>query len=278
MELLIDYDNGLGEQSLSSLLPYFKLISFLPESPNVDRETVTIPRMNGLVLPQHPRDVTYKERNVKVEILIDSIIAENFYQYRRELYALLVKPFPYYISSDLLPNLRFRVTCDGNFSIQKEKGKNYVVFTVDFNNFTGLAESKSTSLTKQNFNGEHWSPGMNIQMRDDLKYTFKNQKRFQVYNTGDAYINPMQHDYHVTLRAKGKNVTIINHTNGEKLKIERELKKSESVTFVKQYTVINKKPVKTSGRLPGLDIGMNDFEVQNANDFDITFDTRFYYA
>ncbi|MEC1105008.1 phage tail domain-containing protein, partial [Bacillus paralicheniformis] len=204
------------------------------------RETVKIPRINGLVLPQHPRDVVFKERSIKVEILLNSIIAENFYQYRRELYALLVKPFPYYISTDLLPNLRFLVTCDGNFSIQKDKQKNQTSFTVEFNNVTGLAESKFTSLTKQNFHGEYWSPGMNIQMRDDLEYRFKNRKRFQVYNTGDAYINPLEHDYNVTLWAAGKNVTIINHTNGEKLKIEQELKKSQRVSFIKQYTVINK--------------------------------------
>ncbi|MCY8242714.1 phage tail family protein [Bacillus haynesii] len=278
MNLYLDFNNGLGEQSLSSLLPHFKLLSFTPDSPAIERETVKIPRINGLVLPQHPRDVVFKERSIKVEILLNSIIAENFYQYRRELYALLVKPFPYYISTDLLPNLRFLVTCDGNFSIQKEKQKNQTSFTVEFNNVTGLAESKFTSLTKQNFHGEYWSPGMNIQMRDDLEYRFKNRKRFQVYNTGDAYINPLEHDYNVTLWAAGKNVTIINHTNGEKLKIEQELKKSQRVSFIKQYTVINKTPIKTSGRLPGLDIGMNEFEIQNTNNFEIIFDTRFYYA
>lgn len=278
INLYLDFNNGLGEQSLSSLLPHFKVQSFTPDSPGIERETVKIPRISGLVLPQHPRDVVFKERSIRVEILLNSIIAENFYQYRRELYALLVKPYPYYISTDLLPNLRFLVTCDGSFSIPKEKQKNQTSFTVDFNNISGLAESKSTSLTKQNFHGECWSPGMNIQMRDDLEYTFKNRKRFQVYNTGDAYINPMQHDYNVTLRAKGKNVTIINHTSGEKLKIEHELKKSQPVTFIKQYTVINNKAVKTSGRLPGLDVGMNDFEIQNTDDFEITFDTRFYYA
>ncbi|MEC0478743.1 phage tail family protein [Bacillus licheniformis] len=278
MNLYLDFNNGLGEQSLSSLLPHFKLLSFTPDSPAIERETVKIPRINGLVLPQHPRDVVFKERSIKVEILLNSIIAENFYQYRREIYALLVKPFPYYISTDLLPNLRFLVTCDGNFSIQKDKQKNQTSFTVEFNNVTGLAESKFTSLTKQNFHGEYWSPGMNIQMRDDLEYRFKNRKRFQVYNTGDAYINPLEHDYNVTLWAAGKNVTIINHTNGEKLKIEQELKKSQRVSFIKQYTVINKTPIKTSGRLPGLDIGMNEFEIQNTNDFEIIFDTRFYYA
>ncbi|MED0807899.1 phage tail family protein, partial [Bacillus paralicheniformis] len=91
-------------------------------------------------------------------------------------------------------------------------------------------------------------------------------------------INPLEHAYNVTLWAAGKNVTIINHTNGEKLKIEQELKKTQRVSFIKQYTVINKTPIKTSGRLPGLDIGMNEFEIQNTNDFEIIFDTRFYYA
>lgn len=92
----------------------------------------------------------------------------------------------------------------GNLVFQKKRRKNFVTFTVEFNNITGLAESKFTSLTKQNFDGEHWSPGMNIHMRDDLEYRFKNRKRFQVYNTGDAYINPLEHAYNVTLWAAGK--------------------------------------------------------------------------
>ncbi|MES3674273.1 phage tail family protein, partial [Bacillus velezensis] len=61
MELYIDYDNGLGEQSLSSLLPFFEPLSFTPESPGIERETTNIPRINGVVLPQHPRDVKYTE-------------------------------------------------------------------------------------------------------------------------------------------------------------------------------------------------------------------------
>ncbi|PRS02447.1 phage tail family protein [Bacillus atrophaeus] len=277
MELFIDFDNGMGEQSLSTLLPHFNLVSFLPESPSIERETTKVHRVNGLVLPQHPRDVTYKERDIKTEIHIDSIIASNFYQYRQELYAVLVRPFPYYISTDLLPNRRFKVTCDGNFSIPKEKERNFTTFDVSFLNFTGVAESKSTSMTKQNFSGEHWSPGMNIQEIDSLQYSFENQKRFNVYNTGAVFINPMEHDYNVFLNAAGKNVTLINHTNGEKLTIETTLKKSQQVSFVKQYTILNKKPVKTSGRLPGLEIGWNEFEIQNATDFSIKFDTRFYY-
>ncbi|MFC9657388.1 phage tail domain-containing protein, partial [Bacillus subtilis] len=121
VKLFIDFNNGLGEQSLDSLLPQFEVLSFLPESPNINRETISIPRRHGLILPQHPRDVTYGERKIDVEIYLNARIHENFYMYRHQLYALLVKPFPYYISSDLLPNRRFLVTCDGNFSISKEK-------------------------------------------------------------------------------------------------------------------------------------------------------------
>ncbi|MGV0171073.1 phage tail family protein [Bacillus velezensis] len=277
LDLYIDFNNSMGEQSLSRILPRFKVRSFTPDSPNIERETTTLPRINGLVLPQHPRDVVYKERDIKVDFLLDSIIPETFYQNRHELYSLLVQPFPYYISTDLLPNRRFLVTCDGNFTIAKDKQKNHATFTVGFTDILGLAESKYTSSTIQNFNGEHWSPGMGILRRDDLEYHFKNQKRFSVYNPGGAAVNTLQHDYNVFLWAKGTNVTIANRTNGEKLKIEQELKRSQKVTFIKQYTVIGDKRLKTSGRLPTLDVGWNDFEIINSNDFEILFDTRFYY-
>ncbi|AUS10892.1 MULTISPECIES: phage tail family protein [Bacillus] len=277
VKLFIDFNNGLGEQSLDSLLPQFEVLSFLPEAPNINRETITIPRRHGLILPQHPRDVTYGERKINVEFYLNALKHENFYMYRHQLYALLVKPFPYYISSDLWPNRRFLVTCDGNFSIQKEKEKTYNDFSVEFTNITGMAESTFTTKDKQYFTRAKRTFGMNIPPNDQLNYSFKNQKRFSVFNPGDVQINPLDHDYNVLLNAAGKNVTLINHTNDEKLTIEQELKKSQQVSFLKQYTIINNTPIKTSGRLPSLEIGWNEFEVQNTSDFTIQFDTRLYY-
>ncbi|WIG48751.1 phage tail family protein [Bacillus halotolerans] len=277
VKLFIDFNNGLGEQSLDSLLPQFEVLSFLPESPNINRETITIPRRHGLILPQHPRDVTYGERKINVEIYLNALKHENFYMYRHQLYALLVKPFPYYISSDLWPNRRFLVTCDGNFSIQKEKEKTYNDFSVEFTNITGMAESTFTTKDKQYLTRAKRTFGMNIPPNDQLNYSFKNQKRFSVFNPGDVQINPLDHDYNVLLNAAGKNVTLINHTNDEKLRIEQELKKNQQVSFLKQYTIINNTPIKTSGRLPSLEIGWNEFEVQNTSDFTIQFDTRLYY-
>lgn len=277
VKLFIDFNNGLGEQSLDSLLPQFEVLSFLPEAPNINRETITIPRRHGLILPQHPRDVTYGERKIDVEIYLNARKHENFYMYRHQLYALLVKPFPYYISSDLWPNRRFLVTCDGNFSIQKEKEKTYNDFSVEFTNISGMAESTFTTKDKQYFTRAKRTFGMNIPPNDQLNYSFKNQKRFSVFNPGDVQINPLDHDYNVLLNAAGKNVTLINHTNDEKLTIEQELKKSQQVSFLKQYTIINNTPIKTSGRLPSLEIGWNEFEVQNTSDFTIQFDTRLYY-
>ncbi|WBC27324.1 phage tail family protein [Bacillus subtilis] len=277
VKLFIDFNNGLGEQSLDSLLPQFEVLSFLPEAPKINRETISMPRRHGLILPQHPRDVTYGERKIDVEIYLNARIHENFYMYRHQLYALLVKPFPYYISSDLLPNRRFLVMCDGNFSIAKEKEKTHAVFSVEFTNITGMAESTFTTKDKQYFTRAKRTFGMNIPPNDQLNYSFKNQKHFSVFNPGDVQINPLDHAYNVLLNAKGKNVTLINHTNGEKLTIEQEIKKTQEVSFLKQYTIINNKPVKTSGRLPSLEIGWNEFEVQNTNDFNIQFDTRLYY-
>ncbi|AJE79017.1 MULTISPECIES: phage tail family protein [Bacillus] len=277
VKLFLDFDNGLGEQSLDGLLPQFEVLSFLAEAPAINRETITIPRRHGVISAQHPRDVTYSSRKVTVEVYMNSKIHNNFYMLRHQLYALLVKPFAYYISTDLWPNRRFLVMCDGNFSIAKEKEKTHAVFSVEFTNITGMAESKHSTKTAQAQSGENWNIGMNLQSNDNLAYYFKNQKRFSVFNSGDVQINPLDHAYNVLLNAKGKNVTLINHTNGEKLTIEQELKKSQQVSFLKQYALLNNKPIKTSGRLPNLEIGWNEFEIQNADDFVIEFDTRFYY-
>lgn len=277
VKLFLDFDNGLGEQSLDSLLPQFEVLSFLAEAPAINRETITIPRRHGVISAQHPRDVTYSSRKVTVEVYMNSKIHNNFYILRHQLYALLVKPFAYYISTDLWPNRRFLVMCDGNFSIAKEKEKTHAVFSVEFTNITGMAESKHSTKTAQTQSGENWNIGMSLQSDDNLAYYFKNQKRFSVFNSGDVQINPLDHAYNVLLNAEGKNVTLINHTNGEKLTIEQELEKSQQVSFLKQYALLNNKPIKTSGRLPNLEIGWNEFEIQNADDFVIEFDTRFYY-
>lgn len=151
LDLYIDFNDGRGERELTSLLPRFSVRGFTPDSPNIERETTTMSRINGLVLPQHPRDVVYKERSIKVEFLLDSIIAETFYQNRHELYALLVQPFPYYISTDLFPNRRFLVTCDGNFSIPKDKQKNHATFTVEFTTFLDWLNLNSHHLPLKTF-------------------------------------------------------------------------------------------------------------------------------
>lgn len=204
VKLFLDFDNGLGEQSLDSLLPQFEVLSFLAEAPAINRETITIPRRHGVISAQHPRDVTYSSRKVTVEVYLNSKIHNNFYILRHQLYALLVKPFAYYISTDLWPNRRFLVMCDGNFSISKEKEKTHAVFSVEFTNITGMAESKHSTKTAQNQSGENWNIGMNLQSDDNLVYYFKNQKCFSVFNSGDVQINPLDHAYNVLLNAKGR--------------------------------------------------------------------------
>ncbi|MEC0581907.1 phage tail family protein [Bacillus spizizenii] len=274
----LDFLDGEGSLSLNSRLPYFKGQKFTPEAPIIDRETIYVPRTNGLVIPTHPRDVVYKERNISVTILFDSVIDENFYNYRQELYELLVRPKPYFISSELLPNRRFLVTCDGQFEITKPDRDTFVSFSVNFTNITGVAESLHTSMTEQNLSGENWSIGMNIGDTDDRKYTFKNQKKFRVYNPGNVMVNTMEHDYKVTFNGSGKNISIINNTSGERVTINQTLKKTQKVTNVRQYLISDNSRLKTSGRMPGLDVGVNEFQVVNSDDFTIKFDTRFYYS
>lgn len=275
--LNIDFTDGEGSLGLSERLPYFKALKFTPESASIEREATSFSRTNGVVQTQHPRDITYKERKITVQIKVDSGIDENFYQHRHEIYRLLTRPKPYYISSSLLPNRRFLVTCDDPFEISKADRRTSTSFTVVFTAINGLAESIHTSSTILNLNGENWNIGMNMETIDDKKYSFTNQNFFRVFNMGDAYINTVNHDYKVSFKGVGKNISLINHTTGEIVTISDELKKNQEVKNVRQYLVVGKKRLKTSGRMPGLDIGWNEFEVRNCKSFNINFNTRFYY-
>ncbi|MEX5483999.1 phage tail family protein [Bacillus velezensis] len=280
MKLYIDYNDGKGEQELNSLHPYSEALSFTPDSASIERETTTMQRRNGVVLTQHPREIVYKERKVTVEIYLQALNHSNFYMYRRELYAIFCRQLPYYISTDLLPGMRFLVTCDGNFSIAKDKEKTYKSLSIEFVNINGLAESKCTSMTAQNPYVDSW--GFNLGMKEKQltykDYQIENKQKFKIFNPGEARVNPMEHDYNVVLYAEGKGITIINNSNNEQLKIEESLKKSQKVEFIRQYVVNDKTHIKKSGRIPGLEPGWNEFEVKNTSDFKLIFDTRFYYV
>ncbi|MGG1014858.1 phage tail family protein [Bacillus subtilis] len=273
-DLLID--QGDGDQSLKKLLPFVRLQSFTPESPSIVRTTIDLPNRNGLVLRQ--RRVKYKERKIKAVFLIKAESPEHFYLYRSALSKLFVQDIPYYVTHSFSPGVRWKVVCDDSFDREKDRHKNYKEIEVEFLALDGLAESKFTTETPLNIEGEHFFPGMNIPDQNEIPYHFKDTADFKVYNASDVTIYPTEHDYTVEMYLAGTNITIANRTTAESFTIKGTLNSKQKVEIRRIYTLINNTAgVKTSGRFPSLAPGFNSFYVQNASAVDIQFKTRFYY-
>lgn len=276
-DLLLDFGNGI--QGLNDLLPKARLLSFSPGSPIIERKVQSVPGRNGLVLTNQKK-VNYKERPVSVKLFLQSDIPEQFYTWRHEVYKLLVRDEPYYISNTFEPYKRWLVTCDGNFSIEKDGQNNHKDIQVDFLCLNGLSESMYTTSSAYNLSKERFGIGMNIP-NEDLTYHFEDNNanlpyQFRVYNGGDIRLYTTDHDFEVELTLTGKNVKISNRNNGEYLIINETLTNAKVIIF-RQYVTVNGKIAKTSGRFPSLLPAYNLMEISGASQKIIDFNTRFYY-
>ncbi|MBT2615334.1 MULTISPECIES: phage tail domain-containing protein [unclassified Bacillus (in: firmicutes)] len=276
-DLLIDFGNG--EQKLSELLPKVNLLSFSPPAPIIERDVQSIPGKSGLI-QTNQKKVVYKERPIPVKLLIKSVIPQQFYLWRSEVYRLLVRDHSYYISNTFEPYKRWLVTCDGNFSIEKEAQYRHKEFQVEFTCLPGVAESKYNTDSAYNLSKERFGIGMNIP-NEDLVYLFEDSNaqlpyQFRVYNGGDIRLYTTEHDFEVELTLTGKDVKISNRNTGEYLMINETLTKAQVVIF-RQYVTVNGKIAKTTGRFPSLLPGYNLMEVSGASQKSIKFNTRFYY-
>ncbi|MET1176929.1 phage tail domain-containing protein [Peribacillus simplex] len=275
-DLLLDF--GDGEKKLSELLPKVILLSFSPPAPIIERNMQSIPGRNGLVITNQNKTL-YKERQIPVKLFIKSVIPEQFYLWRHEIYKLLVRDQPYYISTTFEPYKRWLVTCDGDFAIEKDGQYMHKEFELNFTSLNGLAESKYTTTSSElNLSKERFGIGMNIPS-EDHKYKYSglwDPSQFSIYNAGDITVFPTEHDYTVEFTFVGKDVKIKNNTNGEYLIIKGSFNK-EKVNIIRQYVMVDGKVPATQGRFPSLVPGVNRFEITGSRSTSVAFDFRFYY-
>ncbi|KKB75351.1 MULTISPECIES: phage tail domain-containing protein [Bacillus] len=272
-----DLDLIIGDKPISEILPGVSLLSFVPESPGFERQTVTVKNRNGLIMPSKNNPGRYKERKIAAEFAIEAHNAEQFYLYRSNLYSLLVTQDPYYVIHSYEPNKRWLVTADDVFSISQDSGKLANTFSVTFTAIQGLAESVYDSTIPVNLQGERFNLGMNISKFSEQPFQFKNKNRFSVYNFGDVTLSPIEHDYKVQMYFEGKDIKITNKTTGDSITLSGSHSKKNLLTVVKQYIVKGSEVISTRGRFPELAPGENEISIENADYSDLHFITRFYY-
>lgn len=198
---------------------------------------------------------------------------------RLELKRILDSSETFYVYSDRIPYLRWEVVAD---SFQFPQTSNFWRATASINLVcpSGFAESKATTLDVLSYDVDKWGLGMNIPHGTDLRYTFKNERSFRVYNASN--IDLLADDKPVQIIFKGNvanKLTITNKTTGQTFEFSRSLDTGNTLILDGLIPIEDDQQMYYASNHGYIDFkkGWNEFEIDGATDFTVSFNTRFYY-
>lgn len=222
---------------------------------------------------------TIKEKLITIELRVFSSQKFNVILDRNEIFRIFQSDESFYLIDMRLPTVRYEVRAD-NFTPEMLNHAKVVDYSINLTNAAGYGESTATTLTPFTFDSESWSIGMNLLHGVDLAYTHRT-KNFKIYNASNIPILAEERPYFIKLKGgEGYNVSIINHTTGQEFILEGQLVKTDQLELKGVFPTLNGELVyyRTNHGQIDLAIGMNEIELKGINgDFEISFDTRFYY-
>lgn len=198
---------------------------------------------------------------------------------RLELKKILDSSESFYVYSDRIPHLRWEVVAD---SFQFPQTSNFWRATASINLVcpSGFAESRATTLDILSYDVDKWGLGMNIPHGTNLRYTFKNERSFRVYNASN--IDLLADDKPVQIIFKGNvsnKLTITNKTTGQTFEFSRSLNTGNTLILDGLIPIEDDMQMYYASNHGFIDFkkGWNEISVAGASDFTISFKTRFYY-
>lgn len=251
----------------------FKVISFDP--PNTaynhsfqtiytDKPTLTQTAINQATIP-----------------LVLMIRANDYEDY--ELQVMKIRKIfssfkPFYVINSRVPYIRYKVVAQ-SFDIKRLSNFYFSQnLTINLNMIDGCGET--VGLTTDNtFVNElnSWGFGENVPSTP-LTYKFSSNT-FSFWNLGNFPLRADSRPVMIRFNGNANNLAIINHTTGQEWQL------NQSISSDKELLISGMKPVydgnnvfsSTNHAYLDFETGENKIEIQNANDFNITFETRFYF-
>lgn len=198
---------------------------------------------------------------------------------RLELKKIFDSSETFYVYTERMPHLRWEVVAD---SFQFPQTSNFWRATASINLVcpSGFAESKATTLDVLSYDVDKWGLGMNIPHGTNLRYTFKNERSFRVYNASN--IDLLADDKPVQIIFKGNvanKLTITNKTTGQIFEFSRPLDTGNTLILDGLIPIEDDMQMYYASNHGFIDFkkGWNEISVAGASDFTISFKTRFYY-
>lgn len=186
----------------------------------------------------------------------------------------------YRIRTDAEPAI-VKFVRSADFTIEPaETFEHYALFTIPWENPSGLKYSLGYSDDLMTYKRELWQVGMNLPAGENLQYEFAGQSRFQVYNASDITVDPLQHhQLQIIVKNNSGVFGLKNETTGEELIYTDYMQPKDVLMWDGPNCYLNGKlaNTKTDYTVPTLAPGYNTIQMRGNGKTDVRFHFRFIY-
>ena len=252
----------------------FKVLTFDPPSTNWTHTYQQQGRYGTTLIDTKADSLT-----IPLSLVITASDVYDLELQRLELKKIFDSSETFYVYTERMPYLRWEVVAD---SFQFPQTSNFWRATASINLVcpSGFAESKATTLDVLSYDVDKWGLGMNMPHGTDLRYTFKNERSFRVYNASN--IDLLADDKPVQIIFKGNvanKLTITNKTTEQTFEFSRSLDTGNTLILDGLIPIEDDQQMYYASNHGYIDFkkGWNEFEIDGATDFTVSFNTRFYY-
>lgn len=185
---------------------------------------------------------------------------------------------PFYVINSRIPYLRYKVVAQA-FEIKRLSNFYFSQnLTINLEMIDGCAETVGLTSDQTFINDlSSWGYGENMPTTP-LNYTFDSNS-FSFWNLGNIPLRAESHSVLIRFKGNANDLKIINHTTGQEWELKKQISKDKELDITGMKPVYDNSNVfaDTNHAYLDFEVGENKIEIQNANDFKATFETRFYY-
>ena len=210
--------------------------------------------------------------------LILTITAEDINDYNLQLFELrriMRSDEDFYVINSVMPYMRWKCRAEAVTPTQNGNFWRSADVTINLDCADGYAESVATTL---DWNVEKWGFGQNVPDKD-ISYEFRTSD-FVFHNLGMVPLMADERPARIIFNGDAPNgFTISNKTTGQSFKLNRGVSRADTVIINGIMPLVNAQQAYKDSNHGYLDfaIGENQIHIDGASNFDVKFDTRFYY-
>ena len=280
--MFILYDKDMNKLDFPSGV---KPLDIFVSSLQKERTTQTVEGVHGLI----DFGAEYRDREIKLELLLISADTQDYRLQRDEVYALLDDVA--YVSEEYQAGKRYSIRIDESY-IPERFDNNQTFATAEINCATvGLPFAESIGTTQDiekngiDANDERWGVGQGIITEiDSQRYTVTtpSETEFIIYNAGNLPIIPFHQYLKITFQnviGSTEQLRLFNQSTQTYVHITEQVKNDDIIVFDGPTVTKNDQQYfrKTRRTFIELKQGWNRFVLYHCDSATIEFDFRFYY-